>query len=268
MGLLTLRFDDADFGLRFCFDVLPWEVEFFRRSAEILCRLGVLPGSFNPITVAHLALAEAALNVVDEVVFVLPREFPHKAYTGASFAERVELLDMALAGQRRFSVAASEGGLFVEIAGECRAAYGADVRLSFLCGRDAAERIANWDYGRPEAFAEMLQQFDLLVAARSGEYFPPESLSSSFAPAGRQRGLRSRIGQRGAGAHCERRALAAPGAGGSGATGGRNLQTRSRSLIGDAALDFVQQFRFAVNAHADLQPIERQGRQQVVRAVA
>ena len=156
-------------------------MEFFRRSAEKTCRLGVLPGSFNPITVAHLALAQAALNVVDEVVFVLPREFPHKTYTGACFAERVELLGMALAGERRFSVAATEGGLFVEIAGECRAAYGADVRLSFLCGRDAAERIADWDYGRPGAFAEMLAQFDILVAARAGEYCPPESLSSSFA---------------------------------------------------------------------------------------
>jgi nicotinate (nicotinamide) nucleotide adenylyltransferase len=141
----------------------------------------VLPGSFNPITVAHLALAEAALNVVDEVVFVLPREFPHKTYTGASFEQRVELLGMALAGQRRFSAAASEGGLFAEIAGECRQAYGADVRLSFLCGRDAAERIADWDYGRPGAFAEMLGQFDILVAGRSGEYCPPRSLSSSFA---------------------------------------------------------------------------------------
>jgi nicotinate-nucleotide adenylyltransferase len=141
----------------------------------------VLPGSFNPVTVAHLALAETALTVVDEVVFVLPREFPHKKYTGASFAQRVEMLGMALAGQRRFSAAASEGGLFVEIAKECREAYGADVRLSFLCGRDAAERIADWDYGRPGAFAEMLGQFDILVAARAGEYCPPESLSSSFA---------------------------------------------------------------------------------------
>jgi nicotinate-nucleotide adenylyltransferase len=156
-------------------------VEFFRRSAEKTCHLGVLPGSFNPITVAHVALAEAALKVVDEVVFVLPREFPHKTYGGASFAERVELLDMALAGQRRFSVAATEGGLFVEIAGECREAYGADARLSFLCGRDAAERIADWDYGRPGAFAEMLGRFDILVAARAGEYCPPESLGSAFA---------------------------------------------------------------------------------------
>ena len=85
-------------------------------------------------------------------MFVLPRQFPHKTYSGASFEQRKELLSLALAAHPRFSAAVSENGLFVEIADECRECYGADVQLSFLCGRDAAERIVNWDYGRPEAF--------------------------------------------------------------------------------------------------------------------
>jgi len=156
-------------------------MEFFRSSADRPGRLGVFPGTFNPVTVAHVALAEGALAVVDEVVFVLPRQFPHKTYSGASFEQRVELLGMALGGKPRISMAACERGLFAEIAGECREAYGPDVRLSFLCGREAAERIANWDYGSPGAYLEMLEQFDLLVAARCGEYCPPESLVSSCA---------------------------------------------------------------------------------------
>ena len=73
----------------------------------------------------------------------------------------------------QFSIAAAEGGLFLEISAECREAYGSDVRQSFLCGRDAAERIVNWDYGRPGALQEMLAQFDFLVAARHGEYTAP-----------------------------------------------------------------------------------------------
>src|ERR1039458_5080843 len=60
-------------------------MEFLRRSKDRPYRLGVLPGTFNPVTVAHLALAEAALTIVDEVVFVLPRQFPHKTYSGAAF---------------------------------------------------------------------------------------------------------------------------------------------------------------------------------------
>jgi nicotinate (nicotinamide) nucleotide adenylyltransferase len=157
-------------------------MQFFRRALCRPARLGVFPGTFNPVTVAHLALAEAALTLVDEVVFVLPRRFPHKTYDGACFEERVELLTSALAPHPRLSLAACERGLFLEIAGECRAAYGPDVRLSFLCGRDAAERIASWDYGGTGTFAEMLRSFDLLVAARAGEYAPPEGLEQHFTP--------------------------------------------------------------------------------------
>jgi nicotinate-nucleotide adenylyltransferase len=147
-------------------------MEHFRRPAISPARLGILPGTFNPVTIAHVALAQSALTMVDQVVFVLPRVFPHKEYVGASFEERVDMLAAALGSEPRFSVAVTEGGLFAEIAAECRAAYGSGTRLSFLCGSDAAARIAGWDYGSPGAFADMLDQFDLLVADR-GEVWTP-----------------------------------------------------------------------------------------------
>src|SRR5690349_9471334 len=114
-------------------------MEFFRRASDSPRRLGILPGSFNPLTSAHLGLACAALNVLDEVLFVLPRVFPHKAYSGASFEERLAMLQAAAGEDPRLSIAASDRGLFLEIAEECREAYGPEVDLSFLCGRDAAE---------------------------------------------------------------------------------------------------------------------------------
>ena len=155
-------------------------MQFQRRVVNSPTRLGVLPGSFNPPTVAHLALARAALHVVEEVVFVLPRSFPHKQYEGTTLEQRIELLVHALAAQPRFSVAITEGGLFIEIARECRAAYGDNVAISFLCGRDAAERIASWNYGRADAWAEMLREFDLLVAPRAGDYQPGAGQLGSF----------------------------------------------------------------------------------------
>lgn len=155
-------------------------MDFVRRAAGFPRRLGILAGSFNPVTLAHLGLAHAARDVCDEVLFVLPRIFPHKQYLDASLEERVGLLEAALPGSAGYSLAVAEHGLFVEIAEECRAAYGADVRLSFLCGRDSAERIAGWEYGHPGAFAAMLREFDLLVARRNGEYFPPPELSAGI----------------------------------------------------------------------------------------
>jgi nicotinate-nucleotide adenylyltransferase len=152
-------------------------MEFFRRAAVVARALGVFPGTFNPPTRAHVALARAALGRVDEVVFVLPRVFPHKPYEGASFEERVRMLEGALAGEPRFSIAASGGGLFIEIARECRAAYGPDTEIFVLCGRDAAERTVNWDYGRPGAIEEQLREYRLLVAPRQGEYAAPPALA-------------------------------------------------------------------------------------------
>jgi nicotinic acid mononucleotide adenylyltransferase len=123
------------------------------------------------------------LRLVDEVVFVLPRVFPHKSYSGASFDDRVSLLLAALDSEDRVSIASTAQGLFVEIGAECRAVYGPGLRLSFLCGADAAERIATWDYGEPGAFERMREHFDLLVATRGAAFDAPHrplDLGSSY----------------------------------------------------------------------------------------
>jgi nicotinic acid mononucleotide adenylyltransferase len=46
-----------------------------------------------------------------------------------------------------------------------------------LCGRDAAERIASWDYGAPGVFEAMVERYRLLVAERAGDYLPHASHS-------------------------------------------------------------------------------------------
>ncbi len=148
-------------------------MEFYRRAGGRPGTLAVLAGTFNPPTRAHMGLAEAALSAADEVVFVLPRLFPHKRYEGASFEERIRMLERAAVHEPRYSIASTGTGLFIDIAHACREAYGPQVRLLFVCGSDAAERIVNWDYGRPGAFARQLREFELLVADRKQHYTPP-----------------------------------------------------------------------------------------------
>lgn len=146
-------------------------------------KLGVLPGSFHPITRAHMALAEAALSQVDQVLFVMPREQPHKSYQGVGLAERIAMVRRAVEGGDRYAVGLSDGGLFIDIARELRPHYGYSCDLWFLCGRDAAERIVEWDYGAEGRFAEQLSEFGLLVAGRNGrEYFPPEEYEERIRP--------------------------------------------------------------------------------------
>jgi nicotinate-nucleotide adenylyltransferase len=141
-------------------------------------RIAILAGAFNPVTRAHVALADAARSVVDEVLCVIPSVYPHKELEGASLDQRVEMLRRALEHCR---VERTEGGLFIEIAREIRLRE-PDSELYFVCGRDAAERILNWDYGE-EGFAErMLEEFALLVAARQGEFVVPPHLKDRVVP--------------------------------------------------------------------------------------
>jgi nicotinate (nicotinamide) nucleotide adenylyltransferase len=132
-------------------------------------RLAVLPGSFNPPTRAHLGLAEAALAHADEVLFAIPRVFPHKEYFGASLAERIEMIKAIVPPGG--SVGISERGLFIDIARELGALY-PGVELSFVCGRDAAERIISWRY-EEEQIEDILQELRLLVADRDGDFVLP-----------------------------------------------------------------------------------------------
>jgi len=135
-------------------------------------RLGLLPGSFNPPTRAHVALVEAALTIVDAAVFILPRAFPHKTFEGATAEQRLEMLRRVASTRSRVAVAVAANGLFIDIAREIREDY-PKAEIFVICGRDAAERFVTWDYGESGAAERMLCEFGLLVAARAGGYDPP-----------------------------------------------------------------------------------------------
>jgi nicotinate-nucleotide adenylyltransferase len=148
-------------------------------------RLGVLPAAFNPVTNVHLSMARQALAQyhLDEVLFLLPFSFPHKPFTGASFEQRLEMLQAALAAEPRFSIGSTAQGLFIDIARACRPVYGPAAEFFFLCGRDAAERIVAWDYGPAgPSFAAQLAEFQMLVAPRSGPYQPPPEFAARLHP--------------------------------------------------------------------------------------
>jgi nicotinate-nucleotide adenylyltransferase len=153
---------------------LYWkDLKFYRQDKGRPRKVGILAGSFNPPTIAHLELARAASRAVDLIVYVVPQVFPHKDYSGATLEQRVEMLDVAGLGVPH-AIASSAQGLFIDIAREFRDHYGAGVELAFICGRDAAQRIIDWDYGRPGVLEEMLGEFELLVAPRGGYFSPPE----------------------------------------------------------------------------------------------
>ena len=74
-------------------------------------RVGVFGGTFDPVHVGHLAIANAALESVplDHVMFVLARRAPLKEHGPvAGESDRLTMLELAVAGQPRFSVSRIE----------------------------------------------------------------------------------------------------------------------------------------------------------------
>ena len=111
-------------------------LRFFKGGPLGRGRVGVLPGAFNPVTNAHIALAKVSIEQhrLDQIIFLLPEVFPHKAYISASFEERLALLKAALSGELRCAIASSDRGLFIEIANAVRDDYGPGVDIYLICG--------------------------------------------------------------------------------------------------------------------------------------
>lgn len=145
---------------------------FLHRGAANPARVALFPGAWNPPTIAHVEIARAARSRVDEVIWVMPRALPHKNFDGADFAARCRMLEILAKQDEGFSAAVSEGGLYAEIADQAREFFGREAEIVLLCGRDAAERMATWDYGAQGVFDEILRRYRLLVAARRGQYEP------------------------------------------------------------------------------------------------
>ena len=83
-----------------------------------MVRVGAYPGTFDPPTVAHLAVAEAALTQggLDEVHLVLSRSPLGKAPTVPSFDDRVEVLEAVAATRPWLGVRVTDHRLVVDLA--------------------------------------------------------------------------------------------------------------------------------------------------------
>jgi nicotinate (nicotinamide) nucleotide adenylyltransferase len=145
-------------------------MEFLFRSMAPAERVAIFPGTWNPPTIAHTEIARAALGCADQVVWTIPRALPHKEWTGASFEQRCEMIRLVAGAETGFAAAISDDGLYIDMARNAREAYGPDVEISIVCGRDAAERIERWDYAQEGVFESLVREFRLLVAARAGAY--------------------------------------------------------------------------------------------------
>jgi nicotinate-nucleotide adenylyltransferase len=146
-------------------------------------RIGVFGGTFDPVHIAHLILAEQCREQVrlDQVWFVPAARPPHKLERPiTAFRQRVEMLQLAIAGQPAFRVDELEN----ERAG---ISYTADTLATlkqrhpeddfhFIIGSDCLPDLTHWHDP-----ARIMELAGLIIVNREGwPVWPPQQLREAL----------------------------------------------------------------------------------------
>ena len=133
-------------------------------------RLGIFPASFNPPTLAHLALIKEAMKQgkLDEIVILLDIQAMDKEAVGAAFEDRLTMLKKVFGRNPKVSIGLSNQGLFLEKLKPLRALYPAPIEWVFIVGFDTILRVMDKKYyqNRKKSLDELFEQSRFLVANR------------------------------------------------------------------------------------------------------
>lgn len=115
-------------------------------------RIGILGGTFNPIHIGHLILAEEAYFKLklDKLIFVPAFIPPHKDVLGLiSAKDRLEMVRLAIEDNTAFEISTFEidskkKSYSIDTLKEFRALYGEDAQLCFITGSDSLKDLFSW----------------------------------------------------------------------------------------------------------------------------
>ncbi len=117
-------------------------------------RIGILGGTFNPVHIGHLAIAQVAMEKcgLDKVLFIPCALPPHKAMTSlVSGEDRLKMVRRAVKGNARFQVLDYEvkkGGrsYSVDTLEYLKGIYPESTRLFFIVGEDEFPYLKTWKH--------------------------------------------------------------------------------------------------------------------------
>lgn len=155
------------------------------KTPEVVRPLGILGGTFDPVHLAHLALARVAIEKLGlALVRWIPAGQPwHRGMPGAAPADRLAMVQAAIVGEPRFVLDSAEvmdaaPGYTVDTLQRLRRELGTQQPLVLLMGADAFHGLPRWQRWR-----EIFALAHVGVATRPGfplQDFAPE-LAEEFA---------------------------------------------------------------------------------------
>jgi nicotinate-nucleotide adenylyltransferase len=147
-------------------------------APAVIARVGMLGGTFDPIHVAHVAVAQTARRELDldEVLVIPAGQPPHKlGLAMARAADRLAMVELALAGEEGLRASRVE----IDRAGpswtidtvaalhDAARAEGRDLDLTMILSADAFAGLASWH--EPERLLRLVR---VAVAPRPGTAAP------------------------------------------------------------------------------------------------
>ena len=127
-------------------------------------------GTFDPVHGGHLAIARCAAEVLRTRVDLMPAaDPPHRGETGASAADRVAMLRLALHGQAGLGLDLRELGRpgpswSIDTLRELRREIGDNIALALLVGADSFAGLPQW-----KSWRALFGLAHFVVASRGGD---------------------------------------------------------------------------------------------------
>ncbi len=127
-------------------------------------------GTFNPIHLAHLRIAEEAreLCALDRVFFIPASDPPHKTLAGeVPFEQRCEMVRLAISGNPAFVLSVTEGrregkSYSIDTISAFRNEY-PEAEIFFIIGSDSFLELGSW-----YRYADIMRSCNLIVVERPG----------------------------------------------------------------------------------------------------
>ena len=134
-------------------------------------RIGIFGGSFNPIHIGHLIIAEAACQKfnLEKVIFIPSGDTPNKSMHNINKFVRYEMVKIAIEDNYKFDISPIEinrngPSYTVNTIHELKDIMKEKYRIFFIAGSDAIADLPNWKHNM-----ELLTLCDFICVERSGD---------------------------------------------------------------------------------------------------